>query len=64
MLTGGTNDTTAISASFSPSFWSADRENDMGNVVDADAPGIPGVPGVPLVILFAGLPALAVSLES
>lgn len=59
MLTGGTNDTTAMSASLSPSFWSVDREKDIGNVVEE-----PGVPGVPLDMLFAGLPALAVSLES
>lgn len=61
MLTGGTKDTTAISANFSPSFWSVDREKDIDRFEDAVAPG---VPGVPLDKLFAGLPALAVSLES
>ena len=61
MLTGGTNETTAISANLSPSFWSVDRGKDIGRF---EAAVTPGVPGAPLDKLFAGLPALAVSLES
>jgi len=54
-------DTTAMSESFSPSFCSVDRWKDIGNedvaVVPLDVALLP-------VIVVAGLPALAVSLES
>jgi len=50
----------AISESFSPSFCSVDRWKDIGN--DDDVATV--LATLPPVIVVAGLPALAVSLES
>jgi len=59
---GGTSDTTAMSDSFSPIFCSVDRWKDIGSEEEAVVEPLAAL--LLPVIVVAGLPALAVSLES